>query len=56
MIGIVLISHSKALGQALADLVQQVSTEPLKLAVAAGVGDYHNEFGTDAIQIFEAIQ
>ena len=56
MIGIVLVSHSKALGEALADLVQQVSTEPIRIAVAAGAGEDYDEFGTDALQIMQAIE
>lgn len=56
MIGIVLVSHSKALGEALADLVQQVSTEPIRIAVAAGAGEDYDEFGTDTLQIMQAIE
>ena len=56
MIGIVIVSHSLALANALVDLVQQVSNQPLSLAVAAGAGPGGKEFGTNAIEIAEAIQ
>jgi phosphoenolpyruvate-protein phosphotransferase/dihydroxyacetone kinase phosphotransfer subunit len=56
MVGIVLVSHSRALAEALRDLVQQVATSDVPLAIAAGVGPQREEFGTDAIEISEAIQ
>src|SRR5512143_1328651 len=56
MIGIVLVSHSRALADALVDLVRQVSTADVSIAIAAGVGCDRLEFGTDAIELMEAIQ
>ena len=56
MVGIVLVSHSRALAEALRDLVQQVAASDVPLAIAAGVGPQREEFGTDAIEISEAIQ
>ncbi len=56
MVGLVLVSHSRALAVALADLIRQVSPGEIPLAVAAGVGEQRQEFGTDAIEISEAIQ
>jgi phosphoenolpyruvate-protein phosphotransferase/dihydroxyacetone kinase phosphotransfer subunit len=56
MVGIVLVSHSRALAEALRDLVQQVATSDVPLAIAGGVGPQREEFGTDAIEISEAIQ
>ena len=56
MVGLVLVSHSKALATALMELVQQVSTKDIPLAAAAGVGKERQEFGTDATEIAEAIQ
>jgi multiphosphoryl transfer protein len=56
MIGIVLVSHSRALAEALRDLVHQVASNDVPLAIAAGVGSQREEFGTDAIEITEAIQ
>ena len=56
MVGIVLVSHSRALAHALLELVRQVSTTDVPIAIAAGVGDDRLEFGTDAIELMEAIQ
>ncbi len=55
MVGLVLVSHSRALAQALAELVRQVSAAPLPLCAVGGAGPQKNEFGTDAVEIFEAI-
>jgi len=56
MIGLVIVSHSRALANSLLDLVKQVNVEPIPIAVAAGVGDNRSEFGTDAVEIMDAIQ
>ena len=56
MVGLVLVSHSRALAEALVALLRQVSSTELPVAVAAGIGDDRSEFGTDAVEIMEAIQ
>lgn len=56
MVGLVIVSHSRALALALVDLVEQVSAAQVSIAVAAGVGPERTEFGTDAVEIMEAIQ
>jgi multiphosphoryl transfer protein len=56
MLGLVLVAHSRPLALALRDLARQVTIEEVKIAVAAGAGTDHMEFGTDAIEILEAIQ
>lgn len=56
MIGLVFVSHSRALALALRDLVQQVTSGGALIAIAAGTGPDKSEFGTDAIEISEAIQ
>lgn len=56
MVGIVLVSHSRPLANALLDLVRQVAGPGVPLAVAAGVGEQRAEFGTDAAEIRDAIQ
>ncbi len=56
MVGLVIVSHSRALAKALVDLVRQVTATPIPMALAAGVGDRREEFGTDAVEIMEAIQ
>jgi phosphoenolpyruvate-protein phosphotransferase/dihydroxyacetone kinase phosphotransfer subunit len=56
MVGIVLVSHSRALATALVDLVRQVSGADVAIAISGGVGDDRSEFGTDAIELMDAIQ
>ncbi len=56
MVGLVLVSHSRALADALVGLLRQVASPNLPVVVAAGIGDDRREFGTDAVEIMEAIQ
>lgn len=56
MVGLVLVSHSRPLARALQDFLRQVTPPSVPLAIAAGVGDERSEFGTDALEISEAIQ
>ena len=56
MVGLVVVSHSRALAVALVGLLRQVASPNLPLAVAAGIGEDRSEFGTDAVEIMEAIQ
>ena len=57
MVGLVLVSHSHTLAQAARELALQVA-EAAELPVAAcgGVGDDHEELGTDATEIMEAVE
>ncbi len=54
MIGIVLVSHSAALAEGLADLVGQVSGEDVRVRPAGGSGD--GGLGTDPDRIAAAIR
>ena len=56
MVGLVIVSHSRALADALVGLLRQVASPDLPVAVAAGIGEDRTEFGTDAVEIMEAIQ
>jgi multiphosphoryl transfer protein len=56
MIGLVIVSHSRALANSLLALIKQVTVEALPIAVAGGVGSDRSEFGTDAVEIMDAIQ
>ena len=56
MVGLVIVSHSRELANALANLVKQVSSSNISVAISAGVGNDRKEFGTDAVEISEAIQ
>src|SRR5271170_7499982 len=55
MVGIVLVSHSRALALSVQELVRSMTGPALPLAVAAGIGENHAELGTDAVEIAEAI-
>jgi dihydroxyacetone kinase phosphotransfer subunit len=57
MVGLVFVSHSSALAEALVGLVKQVAVGQVpRMAIAAGVGPEREEFGTDAADIAAAIQ
>jgi phosphoenolpyruvate-protein phosphotransferase/dihydroxyacetone kinase phosphotransfer subunit len=55
MVGIVLVSHSRPLAMAVQELVRSMTGPALPLAIAAGAGENHQELGTDAVEISEAI-
>ncbi|MEO8357646.1 MAG: phosphoenolpyruvate--protein phosphotransferase [Chloroflexota bacterium] len=56
MVGLVIVSHSRALADALVGLLRQVTSTTLPVAIAAGIGEDRSEFGTDAVEIMDAIQ
>ncbi|MDR2860529.1 MAG: PTS-dependent dihydroxyacetone kinase phosphotransferase subunit DhaM [Elusimicrobiota bacterium] len=57
MVGLVLVSHNRALSMAAADLARGVSADTdIPIIAAGGVGDNHKELGTDATDILEAIE
>ncbi len=56
MVGLVIVAHSRALAEALVGLVRQVASVEVPVAIAAGAGDGHLDFGTDAAEIARAIQ
>ena len=56
MVGIVLVSHSRALALSVQELVRSMTGPGLPLAIAAGAGENHQELGTDAVEIAEAIK
>jgi phosphocarrier protein FPr len=55
MVGLVVVSHSRALADALVRLVRQVGAESIPVAAAGGVGKNRSEFGSDAVEIAEAV-
>ena len=55
MVGLVLVSHSRPLAKAVADLVRRAVNADLRLTFSGGVGDDRVELGTDALEIQEAI-
>jgi len=57
MVNLVLVSHSKRLAQSAADMaLQMIATGQVKIATAAGTGEDNQEFGTNAVEIADAIQ
>src|SRR5512141_333717 len=56
MVGLVIVSHSRALAEGLLGLLRQVASPTLSVAIAAGIGEDRSEFGTDAVEIMNAIQ
>jgi multiphosphoryl transfer protein len=56
MVGIVIVSHSAPLASAVVSLAQQVTPNPVAIAIAAGIDDPENPFGTDALSIQNAIE
>ncbi|MBV8376350.1 MAG: phosphoenolpyruvate--protein phosphotransferase [Verrucomicrobia bacterium] len=55
MVGLVLVSHSRPLAQAVGDLLRRLVDANLQLTCCGGVGEDRAELGTDAIEIQEAI-
>ena len=55
MVGIVIVSHSAKLAAGVEELARQVTQTPVSIAIAAGIDDPENPFGTDALQIHTAI-
>jgi multiphosphoryl transfer protein len=55
MVGLVLVSHSRALATAVRELVTSMSGSKLPIAIAAGTGPERAELGTDATEILTSI-
>lgn len=55
-VAILLVSHSRALAEATAALIRQVTGADLRLALAAGSGEEGAELGTDVLAIQAAIE
>jgi len=56
MIGLLLVSHSRALADAAVDLIRRTVSATIPIAAAGGVGETHSEIGTDAIDIQQGIE
>ena len=56
MVGLVLVTHSKKLAEALRELVLHWTSPHFPIAVASGVGENHEELGTDAVHIAEVLR
>jgi phosphoenolpyruvate-protein phosphotransferase/dihydroxyacetone kinase phosphotransfer subunit len=55
MVGLVLVSHSRPLAEAVVDLIRRAVTTEISICAAGGVGEDRNELGTDGFEILEAI-
>jgi multiphosphoryl transfer protein len=55
MVGLVLVSHSRPLAEAVGNLVRRAVNADVPLTCSGGVGDDRAELGTDAVEIQEAI-
>ena len=55
-VGIVLVSHSAELAQAVKALAEQQTQGKARIAAVGGTGDPEHPFGTDAVAIMEAIE
>jgi multiphosphoryl transfer protein len=56
VVGLVLVSHSKALAIAVRDLALQMASADLCIGIAAGVGEDYAELGTDAVHIADVLR
>jgi multiphosphoryl transfer protein len=56
MLGLLLVSHSRTLAEAAADLIRRTVGDQLPIAAAGGVGETHSEIGTDAVDIQQALE
>jgi len=56
MVGLVLVSHSTKLAEAVRELVLQMTSRDFPLAVASGVGENHEDLGTDSVHISDVLQ
>ena len=55
MVGLVLVSHSRPVAEAVSNLVRKTVSGDLPLACSGGMGDDRAELGTNAVEIQEAI-
>ena len=56
MVGIVIVSHSAKLAAGVEELARQMVREPLPIAIAGGIDDPIGPFGTDAMEVYAAIE
>ncbi|EFX91057.1 PTS system mannnose-specific transporter subunit IIA [Actinobacillus ureae] len=56
MVNLVIVSHSKQLGEGVAEITRQIAQGSCQIAVAAGIDDPDNPIGTDTLKIMNAIE
>ncbi|MBV9673446.1 MAG: PTS-dependent dihydroxyacetone kinase phosphotransferase subunit DhaM, partial [Verrucomicrobia bacterium] len=55
MVGIVVVSHSRALAEAIVDLVNRTTSTKVPIRFSGGTGAHKRELGTDAAEIYGKI-
>ncbi len=55
MVGLVIVSHSRKLAEALVSLIKGTGNGNIPVAATGGIGENNSEFGTDASDIVDAI-
>ncbi len=56
MVGLVIVAHSACLAQGVKELADQMVQGKVPIAIAGGIDDPENPFGTDAMKVLQAIQ
>ena len=56
MVGIVIVAHSFELAEAVKAIAKQMLRKEIPIAVAGGIADPKNPYGTDALKVQEAIE
>ena len=57
MVNLLLVSHSKNLAESVVGLAKQmIRSGEVEISIAAGIGEDHQEIGTNAVEIAETIQ
>ncbi len=56
MVGVVIVAHSSALAEAVLALADQIAQGEIPLVACGGIDDPQNPFGTDAMQVKDAIE
>ncbi|NPA90525.1 MAG: phosphoenolpyruvate--protein phosphotransferase [Chloroflexi bacterium] len=56
MVGLVIVAHSACLAQGVKELADQMVQHRVPIAIAGGLDDPENPFGTDAMKVLNAIQ
>ena len=56
MVSLIFVSHSYDLAKTTAEYIKKVTNTDIPIAFSGGSGDDHKELGTDAVEVFNAIE
>ncbi|WP_020004197.1 dihydroxyacetone kinase phosphoryl donor subunit DhaM [Brachyspira innocens] len=56
MVSLIFVSHSYELAKTTAEYIKKVTNTDIPIAFSGGSGDDHKELGTDAVEVFNAIE